>query len=252
MKRRYRPVILIIIDILLIYLSYIFAFLIRFEWRLNVSNFDTFVEVAFILVAIKIVTFYYFKLYENLWRYAGVLDVLQIVIAVGTANAVAISYLFLMQANLPRSIYVLSFILDVFFIGGSRFGYRVIRELTSGRLYAINKNSRNRHSVKVLIIGAGKAGAMVIKELRSHPELNTKPVAILDDDREKLFEELFLEEEKLDSTGHDKIFVGQPIDNDLDGFSQELGNLKEILANGDDHQILDSISRLANNHESHG
>jgi len=185
MKRHYRPVILIITDILLIYLSYIFAFLIRFEWRLDVSNFDTFVEVAFILVAIKVVTFFYFKLYENLWRYAGVLDVLQIVVAVGTANAIAISYLFLMQANLPRSIYVLSFILDVFFIGGSRFGYRVIRELTSGRLYAINKNSRNGHSVKVLIIGAGEAGAMVIRELRNHHELNTKPVAILDDDKEK-------------------------------------------------------------------
>ena len=139
MKSRYRPVILVIIDIALIYLSYIFAFLIRFEWRLPDSHFDTFIEVAFILIAIKIVTFYYFKLYENLWRYAGVLDVLQIVVAVGTANAIAISFLFLIQANLPRSIYVLVFILDVFFIGGSRFGYRVLRELTGGRLYAINK-----------------------------------------------------------------------------------------------------------------
>ena len=94
------------------------------------SHFDTFIEAVLVLVAIKIVTFFYFKLYENLWRYAGVLDVLQIVIAVGTANAIAISFLFLIQANLPRSIYVLSFILDVFFIGGSRFGYRVLRELT--------------------------------------------------------------------------------------------------------------------------
>jgi FlaA1/EpsC-like NDP-sugar epimerase len=185
MKSRYRPVILIIIDIVLIYLSYIFAFLIRFEWKLPGRSFNTFVEAAFILVAIKIITFYYFKLYENLWRYAGILDMLQIVVAVGSANAIAISYLFLVQASLPRSIYVLSFILDVFFIGGSRFGYRIIRELSGGRYYAINKNGRDRHAIKVLIIGAGEAGAMVIRELRNHPELNTKPVAILDDDREK-------------------------------------------------------------------
>lgn len=185
MKSRYRPVILIIIDIVLIYLSYIFAFLIRFEWQLSNSSFNMFIEVAFILVAIKIVTFFYFKLYENLWRYAGVLDVLQIVVAVGTANAIAISFLFLIQANLPRSIYVLSFILDVFFIGGSRFGYRVLRELTGGRLYAISKNGRNGHLVKALIIGAGEAGAMVIRELRNHPELNTRAVAVLDDDKEK-------------------------------------------------------------------
>jgi FlaA1/EpsC-like NDP-sugar epimerase len=185
MKSRYRPVILVIIDIALICLSYISAFLIRFEWQLSNSSFNTFIEVAFILIAIKIVTFYYFKLYENLWRYAGALDVLQIVTAVGTANAITISFLFLMKANLPRSIYVLSFILDVFFIGGSRFGYRVLRELTGGRLYAISKNGRNGHLVKALIIGAGEAGAMVIRELRNHPELNTRAVAVLDDDKEK-------------------------------------------------------------------
>jgi len=185
MKSRYRPVILIIVDVVLIYLSYIFAFLIRFEGNTPKQYIDLFIEVVFILVAIKIVIFYYFKLYENLWRYAGVLDVLQIVVAVGSANAIAISYLFLMQASLPRSIYVLAFILDVFFMGGSRFGYRVIRELSGGRYYAIKKNGENGHSIKVLIIGAGEAGAMVIRELRNHPELNTKPVAILDDDKEK-------------------------------------------------------------------
>ncbi len=185
MRRRYRPIILIIVDTMLIYLSYIFSFTIRFEGKVPKNNFNVFIEAAFILIAIKIVTFYYFKLYENLWRYAGILDMLQVVVAIGTANAVAISYLVFVEANLPRSIYVLVTILDVFLIGGSRFGYRVLRELHGGRFYGINKHSQVGHIVKVLIIGAGEAGAMVIKELKKHPELNTKPVAVLDDDQNK-------------------------------------------------------------------
>ncbi len=184
-RKRYRPIILIIVDIVLIYLSYILSFIIRFEGKVPSSNFNTFVEVAFILIAIKIVTFFYFKLYENLWRYAGLLDMLQVIAAIGTANAVAISYLFLVQANLPRSIYVLVSIMDVLLIGGSRFGYRVLRELYSGRFYAINKGVQDGHITRVLIIGAGEAGAMVIKELKKHRELHTKPVGILDDDRNK-------------------------------------------------------------------
>ncbi len=185
MRSRYRPVILVITDIILIYLSYLFAFTIRFEGNTPQQYFDIFVEVAFILVAVKIVTFYYFKLYENLWRYAGVFDVLQIMAAVGSANAVSISYLFLIQSNLPRSIYVLAFMLDLLFIGGSRFGYRLVRELFSGRFYAIKRNGHNGHTKKALVIGAGEAGAMVIRELRNHPELDTKPIAILDDNKEK-------------------------------------------------------------------
>lgn len=185
MKSSYRPVILIITDIVLINFSYIFAFIIRFEGHLPKTHFNVFVETAFILIAIKIAVFYYFNLYKNLWRYAGVLDLLQIIFAVGSANAISISYLFLMQSNLPRSIYILAFILDIFFIGGSRFGYRVVREFLGGTYYALKKNGINEHSKKALIIGAGEAGAMVIKELRNHPEINTKSVAILDDDEGK-------------------------------------------------------------------
>ncbi|MBA1334146.1 MAG: UDP-N-acetylglucosamine 4,6-dehydratase [Firmicutes bacterium] len=185
MRSSYRPVILIIVDMALVYLSYIFAFIIRFEGKIPKAYLNTFVEMAFILIAIKIATFYYFGLYKNLWRYAGVIDVLQIIVAAGVANAVSISYLFLMQSNLPRSIYVLAFILDIFFIGGSRFGYRIIREFMGGTYHALNRNGQRAHPKKALIIGAGEAGAMVIREFRNHPELNAKPVAILDDDQEK-------------------------------------------------------------------
>ncbi|NSW91996.1 MAG: polysaccharide biosynthesis protein [Firmicutes bacterium] len=185
MRSHYRPVILIITDIVLIILSYIFAFIIRFEGNLPKQYFDIFVETAFILIAIKIAAFYYFSLYKNLWRYAGVIDVLQIIVAAGVANAISISYLFLMQSNLPRSIYVLAFILDIFFIGGSRFGYRLMRELMGSTYHALKLNGQNGHPKNALIIGAGEAGAMVIREFRNHPELNAKPLAILDDDKEK-------------------------------------------------------------------
>lgn len=185
MKSSYRPIILILLDIALINLSYIFAFMIRFDGSLPSEYLNTFVEAAFVLMGIKIATFYYFNLYKNLWRYAGIEEVIQIVFAAGTANAISISYLFLMQSNLPRSIYVLSFILDILLIGGSRFGYKVTRKALNGNPFVFKKNGITKIQKKVLVIGAGEAGAMVIKELKNHPELNTKPLAILDDDKEK-------------------------------------------------------------------
>ncbi len=185
MKSSYRPVILILLDIVLINLSYIFAFMIRFDGKLPPEYLNIFVESAFVLMGIKIATFYYFNMYRNLWRYAGVEDMAQVVFAAGTANAVSISYLFLMQSNLPRSIYVLSFMLDVLLIGGSRFGYKVTRKALTGNPFVFKKNGIAEIQKKVLVIGAGEAGAMVIKELKSHPELNTRPLAVLDDDKEK-------------------------------------------------------------------
>ena len=72
-------------------------------------------------------------------------------------------------------------IFDTIFVAGVRFGYRIIRHIRKG-FYIINKD----YSKRVMIIGAGDAGAMVINELNRHPELGLAPVVILDDDPSKV------------------------------------------------------------------
>ena len=61
---------------------------------------------------------------------------------------------------------------------------------------------------------------------------------------EKLYEELFLEKERLSSTGHEKIFVGQPLANDANTFRGELERLKQLLVKEDQEEMLQLINRL--------
>jgi FlaA1/EpsC-like NDP-sugar epimerase len=70
--------------------------------------------------------------------------------------------------------------LDVILIGGIRFSYRAARRIRN------NGVGSNKNFKRVMIIGAGQAGALVIKELKNHEELNSMPVAVIDDDDTKL------------------------------------------------------------------
>lgn len=63
-------------------------------------------------------------------------------------------------------------------VGGTRFLYRILR------LY-ITRFGIKKNSVKILIVGAGSAGVMILKELRDHLALNAAPVAFIDDDPKK-------------------------------------------------------------------
>jgi FlaA1/EpsC-like NDP-sugar epimerase len=76
----------------------------------------------------------------------------------------------------PRSIFLIVFLIDTFLIGISRFGYRIIRRFIRGDNIQFKKKKR------VLVYGAGEAGAIIIKEMKSHHEMKSTPIAIIDDD----------------------------------------------------------------------
>ena len=188
MKKRYAGFLLPTIDVLLINLAFIVAFLIRFDGDiissvLAMQYFPIYMDNIITLTMIKMTLFFVFGLYKNLWKYASIEELLQIVLSSFVANAGITTYMFLMQYRLPRSIYVLTFILDILLIGGVRFSIRATRSFRENGIYSISKNKEYK---RVMIIGAGHAGAMVIKELRSHENLHSKPVAIIDDDDSKL------------------------------------------------------------------
>lgn len=184
MKQRYRIFILILLDILLINIAIIFAYLLRFDGRINANYFPIYLNTFWIVTLIKLSMFYYFGLYKSLWRYASVNELTSIVMATAMGNMASIAYIYLTQAPLfaqfalpvPRSIYVIAWLLDILFIGGMRFGYRVTRH------WNIREIWRTSHKKRCLIIGAGDAAAAVIREMKNHDEINSIPVAVIDDD----------------------------------------------------------------------
>lgn len=189
MIRFSRMLIFMFLDIIFINVSYIFSFLLRFEFNASSRPFELFFTVymnhVLIIIAIKLIVFYVFGLYRGLWKYAGTQEVLQTVGASFVSTAAVILYLVLVQKNLPRSIYVLSFIFDIILIGSMRLSYRFIKGFKDSVNYLPNVKIR-----RVMIVGAGDAGAIIIKELKNHAELKSKPVIAIDDNKEKIHKRL--------------------------------------------------------------
>lgn len=179
---RKRSIILLVLDTLLINLSYLLALYIRFEGNITRDQFlEYFVrykEHFIYITIIKLAIFLYFKLYKSVWKYASIDELMNIVAASVVSNAAILSYMFIRQSNLPRSIYILTTLLDMVLIGGLRFSFRAIGTVGGGLF-------KNDNQKKIMIIGGGDAGAMVIREYKNHTQLNSKPVAIIDDSEKK-------------------------------------------------------------------
>nr|WP_306558576.1 nucleoside-diphosphate sugar epimerase/dehydratase [Phascolarctobacterium faecium] len=138
-------------------------------------------------VMITIVSFFLFKLYSRVWRYAGSSELLAIV---GANFAGAICWFIfsvLVEAVLPRSIYILTALVLTFFVGGTRLSLRVYSYLTSKPQYIQMTQKLN----KVLVIGAGDAGAMLAREIERYHSGKRKIIGFIDDDRDKQGKTMF-------------------------------------------------------------
>jgi len=187
-----RIVFLLIIDILCINFAYIVSFLLRFEFTMTESfwgYFSVYADNIVAITAVKLVIFWAFGLYRSLWKYAGTEELVKIALAAAAATAASIVYLMFTQQTFPRSIYIYSCVLDLVLIGGARFGYRIIRDLRRPGAFMslINtlRNSQEAEISRVMVVGAGDAGAAIIKDIKQHPDLGKKVVVAVDDDPNK-------------------------------------------------------------------
>lgn len=121
---------------------------------------------------------WYFGLYRGIWRYASVPDLIRISKAVVTGVALSAIAIFLLTRLdlMPRSVFVLYAILLLLLLGGPRFIYRFYKD---HRMFTATGQ-------KVLVVGAGAAGEMLIRDLLRDSNHAYTPVAIVDDDRKKL------------------------------------------------------------------
>ena len=179
---KYRRVLILATHILLISVSYYAAFMLRFDGHLPDLYSEVFFRTLPFLVCVKLVVFNRFGIFRGLWRYVSIYDLGQIIKANVVATAIFIlSYVFIfLPHNIPRFIFVNDFIICTSFLGGIRFLSRIIREKYRGPLL---KNEQ----VKILIVGAGEAGILLLKEFRNNPTLG-EVVGFIDDDRTKYHE----------------------------------------------------------------
>lgn len=133
-------------------------------------------------IAITLFVFSAARMYSTMWGGAGVREMVQITSACLIAAAVQMAAAYALSVALPRSYYLLWFLFMTALVGASRMSYRILRSVLS-RLYSW-KQLPNRK--RVMIIGGGQAGMLLIRELKNSDKSTAEPVCVIDDDRAKI------------------------------------------------------------------
>jgi FlaA1/EpsC-like NDP-sugar epimerase len=164
-----------------------------FALRLDVTQLPFYFPAALVMCAVallvKIPTHFFFGLYRRLWLYASTNELQLITVAVTTASVLTSGIMLVLisagfiQPGMPRSALGIDWLLSLVLIGGSRFALRILAE-GSG----VTRTGKAR---RTLIIGAGDAGALVVRELQKSSQLNLIPMGFLDDDASKQNHEIY-------------------------------------------------------------
>ena len=176
---KYRRFSVIFTHLILIIAAYALSFYLRFEFSLPREYLELILRTLPLLLAIKMFVFYYFGLFSGVWRYVSMNDLWQILKAVSLSTAffiLGIVFFYGIQ-GFPRSVFILDWMLCVGMVTGTRFFSRLFRERY--------KSTAEHRKKRTLIIGAGEAGIMVLKECRNNPNMNSDVVGFIDDDLAK-------------------------------------------------------------------
>jgi len=166
-------------DVFIILCSYIAAYLIRFEGMPEDRTLGMMIRTLPLVVLIRLASLIYFKVHQAIRQYASVSDLLQIIKATVLSSAVIIAVILIFFGHgYPRSVFIIDTLLVIVGLGGLRFAIRLSRPL---RYRYINKGKRKR----VLIVGAGDAGEMILREMIYKYIHSYKVVGLIDDNPAK-------------------------------------------------------------------
>ena len=116
---KYRKVVIVLSQVALLTLAYYFSFLLRFDFRLNEMFEAVFLQTLPMALGIKLLTFFYFRLFRGWWRYVGMSDLLDIIKAALVSSVLLYGVVYAMRCLIgyPRSVFVIDSLLTVMFIG---------------------------------------------------------------------------------------------------------------------------------------
>ena len=176
MRNRY----VLLLDLPLIALAALGAFLLRFDWFF--ADRPEFLPFLLIVVLVKPVIFMALGLYGRYWKYATVADLLAVTVGV-TAASLVVGLLVVAGVisgavhEFSRSVLLIDWLLTVMAVGGLRFAFRLWNDRHLARASGSSGPRRD-----VLIAGAGASGAAVLREIARNPRLRLNVIGLLDDD----------------------------------------------------------------------
>lgn len=179
---RYRLLLSVVTTALIIVLSLLAAYALRFDLMIPAEYWPRIVTLIPLILAIKLAVFWSFYCFRGWWRYVSVADLILIAKA-NVISSLLLAFIALVLLDLdrvPRSVVILDGVLCFLMIGGVRFIVRAIRE----EYFPLRQGTETRPR-QVLIVGAGAAGQAIVREVRQNARLDMHLVGFIDDDSAK-------------------------------------------------------------------
>ena len=169
----------VLLDLVLIVLSYYGAYVLRFGSMSESGTWRIFLRTLPVLLFMKMAAFLVMGVYRGIWRYTSVDDLVvfaKAVIVGSVTSALAILFAFRFE-GVSRTVFLLDGILMLMLLAGSRMAFRLFRQILP--------TPKTRDGCRVLIYGAGDAGELLLRELLNNRDLQYAPVGFVDDDPNK-------------------------------------------------------------------
>lgn len=177
--KKYRMLWLLIIDIFVIVFASFMGLFIRFDFSyesIGEIYYNNVVSYTPIYLVTTVIVFSGFHMYRYLWSAAGLREAILITVACGISMLLQIAGMTFLGFNVPRSYYIICFVVLAILEMCVRFSYRIYRSFVVRYLHAAGVNDR------ILVVGAGDAGVAVLKEIRQSDRTEGKVMCFVDDD----------------------------------------------------------------------
>ena len=183
MNNRFRILLLFIVDSLLVVGSVFLGF--RLVTEGLIRNIHGLTITAILSLIAYYIFSYFFNLYWRDWEYASVYEVITVVKCVSATVIVStISGLAFFDTKVTWQFLIVCWLLLVISIGGVRLSMRVLREFFADT--SVMENAK-----PTLIVGAGAAGTLLVRQMLMHPAMRMDPIAFVDDDPDKLRKDIY-------------------------------------------------------------
>ncbi|HEX8173610.1 MAG TPA: hypothetical protein VF543_00660 [Pyrinomonadaceae bacterium] len=169
----------VMLDLVLIILSYYLAYVLRFGPMSESTARTIFFRTLPVILFVKMATFLVMGVYRGIWRYTSVDDLVvfaKAVVISSVASLLAVLFAFRFE-GVSRTVFIVDAIILLMMVAGSRMAFRLFGQILP--------RSQSLEGARILIYGAGDAGELLLRELRNNRNLKYSPVGFIDDDPNK-------------------------------------------------------------------
>ena len=199
---------LALLDVVMVVVAYTALLLFRFEFAVPTEYWERFRFFLPVAIAVHLIANRVWGAYGHMWQHASVEEARNLVLAGATAEVVLVIGFSFSSDSMPISVRAVGPLLATALMGAFRF---------QTRLFAIRRSS-SRGGLRVVVIGAGRAGGQLVREMQHNDQLGLIPVAVIDDDRR----------------WWGKTLNGVPVDGGLD-------DLERVVRDQEAHQVMLAI-----------